>query len=279
MKYEFTYPEGKKKALTFSYDDGQIYDRRLIEIFNKYLMKGTFHLNSGILDKNGFVSKEEINSLYKDHEVACHGVEHKHLIQLPKELLISELWDDRKELETITNRIITGMSYAFGEYSQEVITVLKSMGIRYARTIDVTKSFQVPSNFLKWRPTCHHNGPMMSLAEQFLNTPQYMSMPLFSIWGHSYEFERDDNWSLIEDFCKKVGCQWDVWYCTNSEACEYLTAVHSVVSSADGSRFWNPSGCTVYLEIQGELITIKPGEVFEKSKWGIAPIVSAFGAI
>ena len=43
------FPGGKHKVLTMSYDDGQIHDRRLIEIFNKYGIKGTFHLNSGLM--------------------------------------------------------------------------------------------------------------------------------------------------------------------------------------------------------------------------------------
>ena len=35
---------GKMKALTFSYDDGVLQDERLIEIFNKYGLKGTFNI-------------------------------------------------------------------------------------------------------------------------------------------------------------------------------------------------------------------------------------------
>ena len=43
------FPQGKHKVLTMSYDDGKIFDRKLIEIFNKYGIKGTFHLNTGIM--------------------------------------------------------------------------------------------------------------------------------------------------------------------------------------------------------------------------------------
>ena len=39
----------KKKAVTFSFDDGVTQDIRLIEILNKYGLKGTFNLNSGLL--------------------------------------------------------------------------------------------------------------------------------------------------------------------------------------------------------------------------------------
>lgn len=39
---------GKKKAVTFSYDDGIVYDKHLVEILNKYGLKCTFNLNSGV---------------------------------------------------------------------------------------------------------------------------------------------------------------------------------------------------------------------------------------
>ena len=41
------YPEGKKRIVTFSYDDGPACDKRLVDLFNKYKVKGTFHLNGG----------------------------------------------------------------------------------------------------------------------------------------------------------------------------------------------------------------------------------------
>ena len=41
------FPQGKHKALTMSYDDGKEDDRRLVEIFNRYGIRGTFHVNSG----------------------------------------------------------------------------------------------------------------------------------------------------------------------------------------------------------------------------------------
>mgnify|MGYP000249589046 CR=1 FL=1 len=47
MKFDLFYPQWKDRAVTFSYDDGQIFDRRLVDIFNKYNLKATFHLNSG----------------------------------------------------------------------------------------------------------------------------------------------------------------------------------------------------------------------------------------
>lgn len=50
--------DGKQCALTLSYDDGQIYDRRLVEILDKYGIRGTFHLNSGNIGKENRITKE-----------------------------------------------------------------------------------------------------------------------------------------------------------------------------------------------------------------------------
>ena len=41
---EFLFPEGKDKAVTFSYDDAQIYDRRLVSIFDQYGMLSLIHI-------------------------------------------------------------------------------------------------------------------------------------------------------------------------------------------------------------------------------------------
>ena len=51
MKVYTCFPGGKAKALTMSYDDGKVQDRRLIDIFNKYGIKGTFNLNYGQVGK------------------------------------------------------------------------------------------------------------------------------------------------------------------------------------------------------------------------------------
>ena len=49
---------GKNKAVTFSYDDGITQDKRLIELFNKYGLKCTFNINSGLLGQDGYLDRE-----------------------------------------------------------------------------------------------------------------------------------------------------------------------------------------------------------------------------
>lgn len=57
------YPDGKAKAVTFSYDDGKPQDKRLAEIFDKYGMKATFNFNCEYMRKENF-TKEQIKEFF-----------------------------------------------------------------------------------------------------------------------------------------------------------------------------------------------------------------------
>lgn len=259
MCLEFLYPEAKKKAITFSYDDGQVYDERLIDIFNKYHMKATFHLNSGTLNKEGYVKSNALKELYKGHEVACHGKNHKYLGQLTKEQLINEIWEDRKNLEGYIEQPVVGMSYAFGEYSMGIKQTLAQLGIKYSRTVESTQGFGIPGDFMCWHPTCHHNDSIMEKADVFLNMPEYMKIPLFYIWGHSFEFARENNWHVIEKFCEKVSFKEDVWYATNLEIEHYINAMRHVTVSTDEKMYINNADISIWAEYEGQVIELKPG--------------------
>ena len=49
------FPEGKRKALTLSYDDGVEQDVQLMELLERYRVKCTFNLNSGCYPPEGTV--------------------------------------------------------------------------------------------------------------------------------------------------------------------------------------------------------------------------------
>ena len=76
------FPGGKFKVLTFSYDDGKIEDRRLVKLFNKFNLKATFNLNTGIIDPAIRIPQEEWPELYKGHDIAVHTFTHPTMIRL-----------------------------------------------------------------------------------------------------------------------------------------------------------------------------------------------------
>lgn len=267
------FPGGKKKALTLSYDDGVEQDIRLIEILQKYGLKGTFNINSGCYAPEGTVypegtihrrmTKKQATEVYTDSgmEVAVHGLTHPFLEQLPVNLCLNEVAKDRANLEEQFATIIRGMAYPFATYNEDVINCLKCAGIVYSRTANSTGDFRLPSDWLLLDPTCHHNDPrLMELAQRFVEEDIAWTSRLFYVWGHSYEFDAKDNWDVIEKFAAYTGCKDDIWYATNIEIYEYMSAYQELVYSMDGHSVFNPTAFTFYLEKDGEEHCVRPGE-------------------
>ena len=102
-------------------------------------------------------------------------------------------------------------------YDKSVIETLKTLGFIYCRTVESTGNFRVPEDFMRWTPSCHHNDAFDGMAERFLNTPEYMKLPLLYVWGHSFEFDTHDNWDHMEEVLKRISGHDDVFYGTNTE--------------------------------------------------------------
>ena len=141
------FPGGKKKIVTFSYDDGHPNDVRLLEIFNKYGVKGTFHLND---ERGDFKARKDIlREIYAGHEISCHTSRHGWLDNMPKASLINEIFENRRILEEVAGYPVVGMSYPSGAFSAEAEDALAACGIVYSRTTLATMNFLFPKNFLE----------------------------------------------------------------------------------------------------------------------------------
>lgn len=265
------FPGGYKKAFTLSYDDGIMQDKRLVEIFNRYNLKATFNLNSGLQGEEGSfvinnlaierINEYEIADLYKGHEVANHGLNHLSLTDIPKELMIEEILQDRKNHEKMFGYPVIGMSYPYGTYNKTVFQVLEVLGVAYSRTVNNHGNFTLPSNYLEWNPTAHHNDPhLMEIAKRFIEG-ESNGLGLFYLWGHSYEFDLDNNWDVIEKFCEYISNRDDIWYATNIQIVDYLDALDRLQFSADFTFVYNPSAISTWIEFNGISVEIKAGEI------------------
>lgn len=268
------WPGFKRKAITLSYDDAVIFDKRLIEIMDKYGLKGTFNINSGVFstgEGTRRLTKQAAYSLYanSNHEVAAHGAKHYSLSMIPDSMIVNEIIQDRIALEEMFGRIVQGMAYANGACNDAVVDTLKKTGIVYARTTESTEKFDLPTNWLKWPATCHHKNPrLMELAKIFIEAEEgqhaFRTPPmLFYLWGHSYEFNDMDNWDVIEKFADYVGNREDVWYATNGEIYDYVKAFDNLQFSANGTRVYNPSAIDVYICYFKQKYLVPSGKTIE----------------
>ncbi len=262
MQIEFAYyPGGVRRALTMSFDDGKLADIRLAELFKKYGIKATFHYNSANIGKESYVTADDIRKIGEYHEVSCHGQTHAFLDKIPASFAVKEILEDKQALEDITGELVRGLSYPYGTYTNEVLTLLPMLGIEYSRTINNTNSCYLPDNFLEWNPTCHQSHDIDKMWNKLMKFNKHIR--LLYIWGHSYEFDRDNTWERMENFCKMAGNNEEVWYATNIEIKDYITAMRGLVFSADQKIVFNPSAQTVWFGVDGEVMSIKGGETIK----------------
>lgn len=275
------FPDGKEKALTLSYDDGVDTDIRMVGLMEKYGVKCTFNLNSGLFSKEDAVrakdqihfhlSKSQAKALYVHPlcEVATHTYSHPQLYGMPESVLMKEIVDDRVELENIFGGVVRGHAYPFGHCNDTIVDIWAKAGIAYARTVWSHHTFQLPDEWLKWNPTCHHNDVRFAeLTEKFADEKVSDGEDgwLFYLWGHTYEFRANDNWNVIENFFEKVSDNDDVWYATNMEVYEYVNAWHSLVYSANGECVYNPTAKDVWVKVAGRIVAVPSGGMVELRK-------------
>lgn len=226
--------QAKKKAVTFSYDDGVTQDIRLIEMLNRYGLKGTFNINSELLGKerriirggvdvnHTKVNPDEVKSIYQGHEVAVHTLTHPNLTEQTEAEVIRQVEEDRKNLERLVGYEICGMAYPCGGVNNNdtVAQILREhTKIQYSRTITSTHNFDLQENLLRFNPTVYHimeEDELFRLAEEFIAL-QPDEPKIFYIWGHSYEFDIADTWDRFEEFCRLISNREDIFYGTNRE--------------------------------------------------------------
>ncbi len=267
------FPGGLSKALTLSYDDGVEQDIRLVSILNAHGIKCTFNINTGNYTPDGKVfpegqihrvmSRKRAIETYSEsgHELAVHTLTHPWLEQMTSDRVIYEIMRDRENIENDFGNIARGMAYPFGTYSDEVVDAARACGIVYSRTTRSTFKFDMPTDWMRLPATCHHSHPgLMELCDKFIDMPYKREPQMFYLWGHSFEFEANNDWHIIEEFAKKMGGRDDIWYATNIEIYDYTEDFGRIRFSADGKRLHNPSARTLYYMCYDKVFSIAPGE-------------------
>lgn len=227
--------KGKMKAVTFSYDDGVLQDERLISLFNKYGVKGTFNLNSDLLGREGEliregvrvnhtkVRPEDVAKVYAGHEVAAHTLTHPFLPDIAsEEEIVRQVEGDRLALSRLVGYEVVGFAYPGGgiNYDSRVANIIKERtGIRYARHTVSSHAFTLQDNLHEFAPTVYHHAEwdaLFELGREFVAL-QPSEPSILYVWGHAYEFDIHNTWDRFEEFLALISGREDIFYGTNSE--------------------------------------------------------------
>ena len=278
MRYRFLrFPDGKPKAVTLSYDDGCKDDVRFSDVITRYGLKCTFNINGNKQGSNAMTA-EQLHEYYLDkgHEVALHGDFHRAEGALRPIEAVREVLDNRIYLENKLGMIIRGMAYPdsgitkmHGEITYEQVKeILTQLDVAYCRTLGGdNEKFMLPTDWHAWMPTAHHINPnILRFIDNFNSLDPDGARGanrfprLFYLWGHSFEFERNNNWELLDTICEKLAGRDDVWYATNMEIYEYVSAYRSLIYSADAKIVHNPTNVKIWFDADGVTYTVSPNE-------------------
>ena len=225
--------QGKKKILTFSYDDAVTQDQRLIAMLDKYGLKCTFNINADLLGKAGSLVREgvtvahvkpraeEIRAIYEGHEIAGHSLTHPNLCKLDDAEVVRQVEEDRLKLSELAGYEVVGFAYPGGYADGRVASLIRrETGIKYARTVVSSHSFDRQEDLILFKPTVYHHcewDKLFELGDRFLSLDPE-DEAVFYVWGHAYEFDIGNTWDRFEEFCRMMSGKNDIYYGTNREA-------------------------------------------------------------
>ena len=267
---DWVYPDGNHKALIMSYDDGLDDDIVLAQLFDRYGIIGTFHLNSGLLDTRAiwyqgkpnefvgtYLSKDTLVHVFKNHEIAVHGTYHKALVGLSDEEILEEINVDIENLSILSDRKISSMAYAFGSTNDHVAEVIGTTPLTNARTVKPSYNFELPKDYYLWNPTCH-DSEALDYQEAYISLDS-PSLSLFYVWGHSWELRDTLRNQNILKFCKEIGDRDDIWYIGAGDFADYHASLK--VLEIGPQQIVNPEGNgIVYYREKGQLKSLNPGQ-------------------
>jgi hypothetical protein len=179
---------------------------------------------------------------------------------------------------------VRGLAYPNGSANDVCIEMAKAAGLEYGRLAadrysmvkaameydkdssapillgDAT-GFEIPSDYMRWLPTCHHNHDLIGFGKRFMELYKTQYLYMMYVWGHSFEFDKNNDWNIIEEFCEMIGGRDDIWYATNIEIVDYNTIFNNLQFTADNTYVFNPCAKSAWLKVNDEkLIEVKGGQ-------------------
>lgn len=199
------------KFFLLSFDDGSVYDSRLVALLNQYHFKGTFNLNSGLEDfvwyyEDRFPIRRQILSQtvdqYRNHEVASHSLHHPWLNTLTPPEISREIREDCQTIKSIFGVREIGFGVPFTACGEREIKIIRKF-VRYIRLSEYAETFSLPAD--PYHIPIHglyHDADIREKITRFAECD--LENALFIMAGHSYELEVRNHWQYMEQLLQFI---------------------------------------------------------------------------
>lgn len=217
---------------TTSWDDGHPCDERVAEMLDRYGLVGTFYIPIRNREGHPVMDVAAMRELDREFEVGSHTLDHIYLPDLPTDERNFQILSGKQQLEDVLGHAVGGFCYPGGKVNAAVRQAVIDAHFDYARGISNfwlncgVDRFEVPTtiqfyphrrqvlwrNFVKGgnysERFCAFNS--VAAATDWLSAMKHLVVSqaetdnVVHIWGHSWEIDKNDLWSPLDDFFRYV---------------------------------------------------------------------------
>lgn len=206
--------------LELSFDDGNFFDFKLIELLQKYnLVKNTvlyfpvdaLGVNARKLRQG--LNLDEMRQLSEIVEIGSHTISHQLLTRVSEKRARQEVIESKTMLEDLLQQPITKFCYPRGYANADIIGYVREAGYTSARNTLVGNLYEAEDPL--WQSTTVHVGIQrneygdqhwLDYAKSLWDKAKSIekSNPIYHIWGHSYEIEENKEWENFEKLLEHI---------------------------------------------------------------------------
>lgn len=232
--------------VTTSWDDGDVLDKRVADLLDRYGLKGTFYIPRDYWGAR--LSDQQIRDLSERHEIGAHTLTHADLSKISLDDACNEIIGSKKWLGELVEKPSGMFCYPRGRYTSDVRREVEKAGFSGART---TQQFSLEIGDLFEMKTTLHVYPLpfrfgvglkriFSPIRERYSGYRSLGVPLydlrsfesaakaafdaalergsvFHVWGHSWEVEKYGLWQQLESVLRYIGNHPDCKYVINGD--------------------------------------------------------------
>ena len=178
-----------QKMLSISFDAawGNEDTQQLIDILGKYQIKATFFVVGEWVDKY----PESVLALHEaGHEIMNHSNTHAHMSQLSREEIIADVEACNDKIEAVTGVRPTLIRPPYGEYDNNVITAIRSIGMEPIQwDVDSLDWKEIPASEICQRVVSRVGpGSIVLFHNAAIHTPEALPGIIETLLQEGYTF-------------------------------------------------------------------------------------------
>jgi len=225
--------------ISTSWDDGHALDLRLVELLDRYGLRGTFYIARDYLHPR--LSEAHLRDMAQRHDIGAHTLSHPTLTDIPLAQARDEIRGGKAWLEDVLGQPVRCFCYPRGARNEALQAEVVAAGYQAARAVTVHQTqvgpryamattlqvYPLPLRPLPgiapwrgWRTRLvplgqarqaqrQHGLPLLALrawlpwAESWLEAAQAQG-GIFHLWGHSWEIEQYGQWAALEALLRRL---------------------------------------------------------------------------